>query len=301
MPAVADYTHFYYIGTTPPDGTTTYSAGQGTANTLTDSEDGGDDNVTAVGDEVIWSESGLTVEIFGTTANGEPVVIVYGGATTYYVLSNDGSQTGNIGFDGASPYMYCFAAGTQISTPSGDKTVEMLSIGDMVLTQTGASVPVKWVGYQTVRKLFSGAKMQPVRIGAGALGDGLPHSDLTVTADHGMIIDGLVINASALVNGDTIDFVPLSELPDQVTYYHVETDAHDVILANGAPAETFMDASGRSAFDNSQEYIDLYGVERIIPEMDMPRISSRRLVPDAIKTRLGIKDEEIKGDLFLSA
>jgi hypothetical protein len=54
-----------------------------------------------------------------------------------------------------------------------------------------------------------------------------------VTADHGMVIDGLVINASTLVNGDTIDFVPISELDDSFTVYHVETVAHDVILANG--------------------------------------------------------------------
>ena len=98
--------------------------------------------------------------------------------------------------------------------------------------------------------------MQPVRIRAGALGNGLPHSDLTVTADHGMVIDGLIINASALINGTTIDWVPMDELPDRVTYYHVETEDHDVILANGAPAETFVDAVTRSHFDNHQEYLE---------------------------------------------
>ena len=50
--------------------------------------------------------------------------------------------------------------------------------------------------------------------------------------------------------------------------------------------ESVIDAAGRAAFDNCQEYLDLYGAERIIPEMDRPRISSRRLVPHAIKDRL---------------
>jgi len=97
-----------------------------------------------------------------------------------------------------------------------------------------------------------------------------------------------VVNAGALVNGSTIDWVPLADLPDKVTYFHVETEDHDVILANGALAETFVDVMGRMAFDNYQEYVDLYGTERIIPEMDRPRISSQRMLPDAITARLGI-------------
>ena len=103
-----------------------------------------------------------------------------------------------------------------------------------------------------------------------------------------MIVDGLVINASTLVNGTTIDWVPLAELPDSFTVYHVETENHDVILANGAPVETFIDYVGRRAFDNHAEYLDLYGSERIIPEMAQPRISTARLLPDALKARLGI-------------
>lgn len=166
--------------------------------------------------------------------------------------------------------------------------MQSLAMGDTVATAEGKLAPVKWIGRQTVHKLFSRERMQPVRIRAGALGFGQPHSDLTVTADHGMVIEGLVITASALVNGGTIDWVPMAELPDRVTYYHIETEGHDVILANGAPAETFVDYASRRAFDNYQEYLDLYGVERIIPEMDRPRISSARMVPDAIKARLGI-------------
>lgn len=116
-----------------------------------------------------------------------------------------------------------------------------------------------------------------------------------------VIIDGLVICAAALVNGTTINWVPMAELPDHVTYYHIETEDHDVILAYGAPAETFVDAAGRAAFDNYQEYLDLYGAERIIPEMDRTRISSKRFLPDAIKARLAIVDEVIDFDPVMSA
>ncbi|WP_235438896.1 Hint domain-containing protein [Candidatus Rhodobacter oscarellae] len=187
----------------------------------------------------------------------------------------------------------CFHAGTMIATPDGERAVETLAIGDLVRTVDGRAVPVKWLGRQTLRTLMNPSpRLQPVRIAKGALGQGLPHTDLTLTADHGMVLGGLMINASALVNGGSIRFLTLEEVPPDYTVYHIETEAHDVILANGAPAETFLDAAGRAAFDNHAEYLDLYGAERIIPEMRMPRISTARLLPQAIKDRLAISQRD---------
>ena len=59
-----------------------------------------------------------------------------------------------------------------------------------------------------------------------------------------------------------------------------------MILANGTPAETYVDYVGRRAFDNYAEYIGLFGAERVIDEMPLPRISASRLVPPAIRARL---------------
>ena len=89
-----------------------------------------------------------------------------------------------------------------IATEIEESRGETLQSGDRIRTETGDLVPIRWIGRQTLNKLYHGPHMQPVRILAGALGDGLPHSDLIVTADHGMVLDGLVINASALVNGN---------------------------------------------------------------------------------------------------
>jgi len=222
----------------------------------------------------------------GLTSNGDPI-IEDGDSSTRFVLSNDNSLAGtSFTPDFGTSFSYCFAAGTLIATPEGDREVETLGIGDEILTADGRTVAVKWLGRQTLRKFLNAARIQPVRIRAGALGDGLPRRDLTVTGEHGMMIDGLVINASALVNGTTIDWVPLDEIADEVTYYHVETEAHDAILAEGAAAETFIDYLDRRAFDNYREYLDLYGAERIIREMPVPRISAARLVPEAIRRRL---------------
>jgi hypothetical protein len=198
-------------------------------------------------------------------------------------LSDDFSAT-----DDFAAATYCFAAGTLIATPEGPKPVERLAVGDPVVTADGRGVPVLWIGRQQLRKPGPVDPSGLVQIRAGALGDGLPHCDLTVTADHGMVLDGFVINASALVNGGSIDWVPSSELPETFTVYHVETEGHEVILANGAPSETFIDYRDRRAFDNFDEYLDLYGCERIIPEMHRPRISCARLLPEDIPRHLGL-------------
>ena len=190
----------------------------------------------------------------------------------------------------ASPFTVCFLEGTRIATPSGERAVESLAIGDLVLTADGRAVPVKWIGRQRIRNhsIVASPKMEPVCITAGALGNGLPHADLYVTAAHGMIWEGLVVNAGALVNGTTIRFVPLSEMPEVFTWYHIETEGHEEILAHGAPTETFVDYVGRGLFDNHQEYLDLYGAERIIPEMKRPRVSAQRMLPDHLRARLSL-------------
>ena len=187
----------------------------------------------------------------------------------------------------------CFLTGTLIDTPTGSRRVEDLGIGDDILTADGRVVSVFWNAHQTLRMFQRGPHTDPVRIVAGALGNGLPSSDLVLTADHGLMVDDLLINASALVNGDSIRFVQLWEMPGRMTFHHVETEAHDVILANGVPAETFIDYVGRAAFDNHAEYLDLYGCERLIPEMPAPRISTARLLPEAIRARLGIAMETV--------
>ena len=149
---------------------------------------------------------------------------------------------------------------------------------------------MKWIGRRVVSTRFGPAEcLMPVRFSAGSLGDGLPHSDLTVTADHAMLIDGALCEAGALVNGTTISRVPLSEFGDSYTVYHLETETHEIIMANGAPAETFIDNVSRRAFDNYAEFEALFGENT--PEMEelpYPRASNVRHLPQVVKIRLGI-------------
>jgi hypothetical protein len=174
----------------------------------------------------------------------------------------------------------CFCEGTRIATPSGRKRVEDLRSEDTVLLADGRHSTVQWLGRQIVdsaRALPRSAN--PIRVTKGALGDGLPVRDLRVSPDHAIAIDGYLINAGALVNGTTI--YQERAVTEDFIYYHIETDAHELILAEGVAVETFADFSTRDMFANAEE-----ATARVIPEMPLPRVSSARLVPESIKQQL---------------
>ena len=224
-------------------------------------------NVT-LADAVAAGMTTATFSITGWQGDG------FGGST---------SDTDTITFN----FTLCFAEGTGIATPGGERSVEDLQIGNVITTADGRSVPIKWIGRTSIDPMFNPAdRLEPVRISAGALGANTPTRDLVVTADHGMVLDGYVINASALTGFDGIDWFAWKTLGRGITYYHIETDAQDVILANGAAAETYVDAVGRRSFDNFAEYEALYGDEAPVQEMPMPRISSARLIPGSVRARL---------------
>jgi hypothetical protein len=182
----------------------------------------------------------------------------------------------------------CFLHGTEIATPNGMRAIETLSPGDIIISAQGAPISVAWIGRRTVSTRFGSAdRLLLVRIAQGALGRGIPARNLTLTADHALLIDGLLVNAGALVNATSITHVPLSELGDSYTVYHIETKGHEVILAEGAPAETYIDYVGRQAFDNYAEYLALYGAEQRIVENAAPRVTSARHLPASLRARLG--------------
>ena len=225
---------------------------------------------------------GRTYAIFGSTGTVEPdtYFIPYNAAQHDLAPLVRGSSTGYIptGADVSN----CFATGTTILTPDGERAIETLKPGDRVVTHDGRSTPVIWVARQTVanpRGVELGRK--PVRIDAGALGPDLPNRPLTVTADHALLFGDMLVNAGTLAeDGTPIRFAPLSEMPTRFTWWHVELENHEVVLANdGVPAESFIDYVGRSGFDNYDDYLDLVGADRLIPEMPFARISARRLLP----------------------
>ncbi|HUW80553.1 MAG TPA: Hint domain-containing protein, partial [Acidocella sp.] len=194
----------------------------------------------------------------------------------------------------------CFMAGTSVRTPSGDVAVETLKTGDMVSLSDGHIAPVSWLGVQTVSMVFADPlRVLPIRIKAGALGEGLPGRDLLLSADHALLVDGILAQAGALVNG--VSIIRETQVPTVFTYYHVEVADHSLILAENVPAETFVDNVDRMGFDNWAEHEALYGNAVAIVEMDYPRAKSARQVPQAIRNRLMARAEAIYGKVPAAA
>lgn len=180
-----------------------------------------------------------------------------------------------------TPVCYCFLAGTAVLTPSGEVAVETLKAGDMVVLSDGRVVPVNWLGVQTVSTRFADPlRVMPVRIAAGALGDGLPKRDLLVSPDHAILLDGMLVQAGAMVNG--LSITREAAMPKSFRYYHVEVTDHSCILAEGVPAETFVDNVSRMAFDNWQEREAPPAIE----EMSLGRVKSARQMPATLRGRL---------------
>ncbi|MEJ0015530.1 MAG: Hint domain-containing protein [Acetobacteraceae bacterium] len=150
----------------------------------------------------------------------------------------------------------CFARGTRIATPGGAVAVERLREGDTLLTQDGVARPVRWVGQRRIdcRRHRQPQQVWPVRIAAGAFGDGLPLRDLFLSPDHAVLTDGVLIPVRHLVNGTSIAQVRRGS----VHYYHVELDRHDIVLAEGLPAESYLETGARASFSNGGGAVTLH-------------------------------------------
>jgi autotransporter passenger strand-loop-strand repeat protein len=179
----------------------------------------------------------------------------------------------------------CYCRGTLILTDQGERPVETLAIGDRLVTQSGALRPIRWIGRRSYAGRFANgnATVLPVCFKAGSLAAGQPRRDLFVSPLHAMAIDGVLIPAALLVNGITI---LQADTIDQVDYIHLELDTHDVIWAEGAASETFIDDGSRGMFHNAQDYAARYpDADRQSPQYCAPRLESGAML-EAIKLRL---------------
>ncbi len=170
-----------------------------------------------------------------------------------------------LSISGTDVFLGCFTAGTRIMTERGEVLVESLREGDMAATLPGSTgvaneatcKPIRWIGVSRIdldRHPRAGS-VAPIRILAGAFGDGLPHRDLLLSPDHAVYVDGVLIPIQYLENGGTIRREAMGGV---VTYYHVELDEHAVLLANGLPAESYLDTGSRANFDNGGPVRALY-------------------------------------------
>ena len=154
---------------------------------------------------------------------------------------------------GARGGVICFAGGTLIATPDGPRPIEAIQPGDRISTRDDSAQDVLWTGSRRMSgaRLYAMPHLRPVRIRAGAMGEDRPELDLLVSPEHRMLVRGA--RARELFSEDEV-LVAARDLIDgqrivaetgfrEVTYFHLLTERHQVIWANGMETESFHPAA----------------------------------------------------------
>ena len=154
----------------------------------------------------------------------------------------------------------CLLRGTTITTADGDRKIQDLKIGDLLPTMFGGTRPIRWIARYPFKKSDPAKPwvkgVMPIRIARSALAAGVPQTDLYVTRDHALFIDGLLVPAWCLINGTTITRYEAREY-DELEFFHIRLESHDVIYAEGAPVDTLLDVDERAV--NFADYFRRYG------------------------------------------
>ncbi len=155
----------------------------------------------------------------------------------------------------------CFTNGTLIATPYGEVPIETLEVGDRVITRDNGVQRIRWIGERVVGgdELGRMPSLRPILIEAGALGNGLPERDLLVSPNHRMLVTGqadlLYGEAEVLVAAKHLTHLPGVRQVDveNVTYFHILFDRHEIVLSNGTWSESFRPGDvGMDALEDDQ-------------------------------------------------
>jgi autotransporter passenger strand-loop-strand repeat protein len=206
---------------------------------------------TGVTSSLVYT-SGTNKTVLTVSSGGATEAFTFGGHYTsgYFSLGTD--TGGHAEILGTSATVPCFAGGTRLLGIEGDVLVENVKPGDMLVTvrENGpVTRQVVWTGKRAINIARHPAPelVRPVRIIAGAFGAGLPERDLRLSPDHAVYVDGALFTAISLVNGSTIY---QEQNCTHVTYHHIELESHDILLAEGLPAESFLDTGNREMFES---------------------------------------------------
>lgn len=160
-----------------------------------------------------------------------------------YELINDGQ--------GNTIFAVCFLEGTLIRTPLGERRIESIKAGEQVFVfHNGCEETQKvvWCGMKEVTPSCSNRFNTtdfPVKISVDAFGKGRPYKDLFVTPEHCLFVRGFFVPARMLVNGKSITHDTTLKT---YRYYHLETETHSVIIADGLMTESYLDTGNRDEF-----------------------------------------------------
>ena len=204
-------------------------------------------------------------------------------------LQNGGAAvTGaDLTFDNTN--VVCFTPGTMITTIEGLRAVEDLDVGDLVLTMDSGYQPLRWIGTRTLdaEVLEAAERLRPIRIKADCFAPQFPNADLVVSPQHRLLLRSkiahrmfgeheVLLSARSLLELDGVDVVWDGT---SVTYIHLVFDHHEIIFANGTPAESlYLGAQAIKSMPDAarQEIIEIF------PDVESPDFQQElaRLTPD---------------------
>jgi hypothetical protein len=237
-------------------------------------------NPTAFAGQINGFTVGDTIDLAGVTDGSSPQIV--NGNTleiqrsdnppVYLTLDPGVDYTGDtyaINPTGAvTEVAPCFVTGTLIRTERGDVPVELLQVGDRVVTLSGPLRPIRWIGHRRLdlTRHPTSRAIQPIVIRAHAFGDGTPTRDLFLSPEHAVLMDGVLVPVRLLVNGTSIQ---REQGRRRVTYYHVELETHDILLAEALAVESYLETGNRGMFENAGEPLLLH--------LDMTNDQARRV------------------------
>lgn len=163
----------------------------------------------------------------------------------------------------------CFARGTRVRTPDGERLIEDLAPGDLVMTYDDGAQPVRWIGH---RRMVARGRFAPVEIAAGTFGD---HGSLSVSQNHRILRDGPAVE---LLFGVDQVLVAAKHLVDRrnvtlrqggfVEYFHILFDRHQLVWANGMLSESLFPGAEIESPAQAESLAELL---EVFPELEATR------------------------------
>jgi hypothetical protein len=183
----------------------------------------------------------------------------------------------------------CYLAGTRILTDRGEVAVEPISIGDRLVTRSGATQPVKWIGRRSYVILLASSHptcaKQCCRSASPAARSAQTCRSAICSSppEHAICLDDVLIPAKKLVNGASIAY---HDRLATIEYFHLELPSRDVIYAEGTPAESWLDCGNRNLFANVVDYLTLdLPPEQHAPKPCLPMVTDGPLL-DGVREKL---------------
>ncbi|ATI12890.1 MULTISPECIES: Hint domain-containing protein [Acetobacter] len=194
----------------------------------------------------------------------------------------------------------CFLSGSMIRMSEGDVAVEDIQIGDEVVAfdwknNKEVTRPVVWMGkaHAVVRPgLPDDEAGYPVRVLKDAIADGVPYKDMLITAEHCLFFKDRFVPVRMLVNGVSIFY---DKSITSYDYYHVETEQHSVITADGMLTESYLDTGNRSSFRQEGKVATLRGAVKSWADDAGAPLSVERSFVEPLFRALELRENSVTG------